>query len=779
MNEFGLMPVAVRVLPGCVECVRKCLREGLFYYLNNDYEISQDGKSIIRRRRQIEPVDSYFFRTDNDTSLSVNLSAIVGMNGDGKSSLVELIVRLLNNYALKSERHPELTLIKAEGVRAEFYYKLNGHFYCLIEDEEGIRILRYDDIGEGEFISDTPLDKSEVNDEFFFTLVSNYSHYAYNTQEVDNYDKMLRDDEHWLHYVFHKNDGYQTPLSLHPFRDKGNIDINRERELSKQRVLMTFIQASLKNDSESTMDFNGKSAVELKLTDRNSSKLQQISLRKYFKEHKGESLLQEDIENIKRIASVFGYFSDSDLQFFVSAVTTLEDIYNRYFYSIADRKIYRLALGWIEQNGLLERNSDISELIENIDRIKHNVVDSEFDVRIERLQQKFREFSKLSLLQIQRVKLIRDICVFWEKVGLHLPNHEVIRFGLPQSKIFVPFDSLTIKERCKHYLLYKTLAVFETYSSYTIDMQKEYYMFFAKSERLMYLNNAFGKLAEDWRLKSHITLKLRQTYNYIKPGRWNTSLIYGHEHKSNLVLGKLSEDIRSAMTHLDNMPPAIFYWDILFSEDGKSELVPLESFSSGEKQKLFCLAAIVYHLQNISSIGSESYRYNAVNLILEEVELYFHPEWQRSFINDLLNLIYQANIPKIKSVNLTFVTHSPYILSDIPKTNVLFMKNGLPDYSMQENTFGANINSLLKNGFFLPAIPMGEFANKKIQHLFAILHSGDFDSEELPRIYSEIMTVGEPLIRQQLLMLYNPYRALSMDDISAKAILNFLKNNQL
>ncbi|MDE7111272.1 MAG: hypothetical protein K2O38_05170 [Muribaculaceae bacterium] len=167
MNEFGLMPVAVRVLPGCVECVRKCLREGLFYYLNNDYEISQDGKSIIRRRRQIEPVDSYFFRTDNDTSLSVNLSAIVGMNGDGKSSLVELIVRLLNNYALKSERHPELTLIKAEGVRAEFYYKLNGHFYCLIEDEEGIRILRYDDIGEGEFISDTPLDKSEVNDEFF------------------------------------------------------------------------------------------------------------------------------------------------------------------------------------------------------------------------------------------------------------------------------------------------------------------------------------------------------------------------------------------------------------------------------------------------------------------------------------------------------------------------------------------------------------------------------------------------------------------------------------
>ncbi|MDE7111273.1 MAG: ATP-binding protein [Muribaculaceae bacterium] len=590
---------------------------------------------------------------------------------------------------------------------------------------------------------------------------------------------MLRDDEHWLHYVFHKNDGYQTPLSLHPFRDKGNIDINRERELSKQRVLMTFIQASLKNDSESTMDFNGKSAVELKLTDRNSSKLQQISLRKYFKEHKGESLLQEDIENIKRIASVFGYFSDSDSQIFISAVTTLENIYNRYFYSIADRKIYRLALGWIEQNGLLERNSDISELIENIDRIKHNVVDSEFDVRIERLQQKFREFSKLSLLQIQRVKLIRDICVFWEKVGLHLPNHEVIRFGLPQSKIFVPFDSLTIKERCKHYLLYKTLAVFETYSSYTIDMQKEYYMFFAKSERLMYLNNAFGKLAEDWRLKSHITLKLRQTYNYIKPGGWNTSLIYGHEHKSNLVLGKLSEDIRSAMTHLDNMPPAIFYWDILFSEDGKSELVPLESFSSGEKQKLFCLAAIVYHLQNISSIGSESYRYNAVNLILEEVELYFHPEWQRSFINDLLNLIYQANIPKIKSVNLTFVTHSPYILSDIPKTNVLFMKNGLPDYSMQENTFGANINSLLKNGFFLPAIPMGEFANKKIQHLFAILHSGDFDSEELPRIYSEIMTVGEPLIRQQLLMLYNPYRALSMDDISAKAILNFLKNTQL
>lgn len=774
MSEFGLVPVAVRVLPECADCVRKCLHEGVFYYLNNDYQIESDGTRIQRRSKRIEPVDARFFRIDEKTNLSVNLSAIVGMNGDGKSSLIELIVRLLNNYAFETKRHPEMMLRKADGVRAEFYYQLNGVFYCLRENNGGVGIYCYKRSEDNTYIMNERLIDFESNSELFFTFVSNYSHYAYNTQEVDNYDRSLRDDEHWLHYVFHKNDGYQTPLSLHPFREKGNININRERELSKQRVLMTFVQASLKSNNSTEMSFNSKTAVELKLIERDSSKLQEISLKKYFNDNKGANLLQEDIDFIKQIVISFNYLSETEGSIVWDVVSTMEDLYRSYFQSPWDKRIYKAALDWLERENLLESSSDISELLERLDYLTtnmYNMYDGDFTGRVESLRRKWYPYSKMTLLQLKRIRLIRDIMKYWRDMGVSVSSDERITVYLPQTKIFASYDSLSQEEKCLHYIIYKTLDIFETYPSYD-----KISLFHNELEGLSNFNFLFDKLSEDWQSASHITLKLRQTYNYIRPGKNNTSTIYGYLSKNRLVFSDLSPEKRQEMTRLENMPPAIFYWDIYFAEQGKRELVPLESFSSGEKQKLFCLAAIVYHLQNISSIGSERYRYDAVNLILEEVELYFHPEWQRTLISDLLNLIYQANIPRIHSINITFVTHSPYILSDIPKTNVLFLKNGLPDYSMQENTFGANLNSLLKNGFFLPALPMGEFANQKIQHLFSILHSGDFDPADLPRIYSEIMTVGEPLIRQQLLMLYNPYRAVNMDGISAKAILQFLKN---
>lgn len=41
--------IAVRVLSGCVQHIRKCLVENHFYYLNNDYRISEDGNLITRR----------------------------------------------------------------------------------------------------------------------------------------------------------------------------------------------------------------------------------------------------------------------------------------------------------------------------------------------------------------------------------------------------------------------------------------------------------------------------------------------------------------------------------------------------------------------------------------------------------------------------------------------------------------------------------------------------------------------------------------------------------
>ena len=113
----------------------------------------------------------------------------------------------------------------------------------------------------------------------------------------------------------------------------------------------------------------------------------------------------------------------------------------------------------------------------------------------------------------------------------------------------------------------------------------------------------------------------------------------------------------------------------------------------------------------------------------------------------------------MKNINIVFVTHSPFILSDIPKCNVLFLKDGMPKDIMQENTFGANVHTLLKNGYFMPNLPIGEFAYGKINNLFGKLNSGELDpNNDLDDIYQEILLVGEPFLRNQLLMLYNSYK---------------------
>lgn len=225
---------------------------------------------------------------------------------------------------------------------------------------------------------------------------------------------------------------------------------------------------------------------------------------------------------------------------------------------------------------------------------------------------------------------------------------------------------------------------------------------------------------------------------------------------------------------MEFLPPAIYKWQIYFQKENDSCLIPFDSLSSGEKQRYFSVGAIIYHLLNIDSIGSGSVHYKAVNLMLEEIELYFHPEWQRSFTLYLMETIRQMTFNQIKSINVIYVTHSPYILSDIPKTNVLFLKNGNADNSMQENTFGANINGLLRNGFFLPSLPMGEFAHQKINRLFALLHSGDFKASELVNIRQEIQLVGEPVIRQQLMALYNTYKKLNTE-LDNKAFRDFIR----
>src|SRR5690606_16638367 len=69
---------------------------------------------------------------------------------------------------------------------------------------------------------------------FFYTEVINYSLYAYNSSP--------NQEGTWITQIFHKNDAYQTPVVLNPYREEGIININKENDLVYQRLLANLLR---------------------------------------------------------------------------------------------------------------------------------------------------------------------------------------------------------------------------------------------------------------------------------------------------------------------------------------------------------------------------------------------------------------------------------------------------------------------------------------------------------------------------------------------------------
>lgn len=329
------------------------------------------------------------------------------------------------------------------------------------------------------------------------------------------------------------------------------------------------------------------------------------------------------------------------------------------------------------------------------------------------------------------------------------------------------YSDLSLKEKCQHYYVYKTWSILNGNSQFhNAFIINDYIDSFRECGPKM--EKCLEEIKNDH--ESYITLELRQLKNYIDEIRYGKGLYerLGKRDGNNNLLVDIDEmkaHYNGKAFTLDHLPPPIYEWDVIFKKkDDPSCDIEYDSFSSGEKQMLNSIGSIIYHLQNLASTFS-GVMYNNVNLIMEEIELYYHPEYQRQFFNTLLNLIQRVNLENIKNINIVFVTHSPFILSDVPKCNVLFLKDGMPDDELQENTFGANIHSLLKHGFFMPNLPIGEFAYGKINALFKKLNTGDFNNDDedkrkkdLNDIYQQILLVGEPFLRNQLLLLYNAFK---------------------
>lgn len=195
----------------------------------------------------------------------------------------------------------------------------------------------------------------------------------------------------------------------------------------------------------------------------------------------------------------------------------------------------------------------------------------------------------------------------------------------------------------------------------------------------------------------------------------------------------------------------------------KHVIVDMPPLSSGERafQNILSWLRLPPSFEEILGRNSIPIQDNVL-LLLDEVDLHMHPEWQRVFLKGLSDRL-AVEYPD-KRIQVILSTHSPLILSDIPTGNIIYLEKHDEKCTIaygpeKKESFGANIFSLLKDSFYLKK-SLGEFAYFKITAVIDDLNelkkSPDNDAlREKCRGHNRLINIiGEPMIRKKLKLLY-------------------------
>jgi len=156
-------------------------------------------------------------------------------------------------------------------------------------------------------------------------------------------------------------------------------------------------------------------------------------------------------------------------------------------------------------------------------------------------------------------------------------------------------------------------------------------------------------------------------------------------------------------------------------------------------------------------------------LFLDEMEITLHPELQRQLVDRIIDF-FERYAPQ-QEVHIIFASHSPMLLSDIPKDNVCFLKRcdgiAISVNGGDNNTFGANIYDLYRDSFFLQTGTIGKFASRKIQsyveeisQLYVADNATGEIKKRLDKLQANISIIGDDLLRGQISLIIEAKRQL-------------------
>ena len=178
--------------------------------------------------------------------------------------------------------------------------------------------------------------------------------------------------------------------------------------------------------------------------------------------------------------------------------------------------------------------------------------------------------------------------------------------------------------------------------------------------------------------------------------------------------------------------------------------------STGEIMLLRFFSNLYLFSQHLK-VNEDLRNYKSLTFLFDEIEAFYHPQWQKK----IMKLLFDFINDKFKDYNnqIIFTSHSPLTISDIPKSDLIFLqkseneiftKNNLNEH---RNTFASNIHSLLTDTFFLQEGHIGDFADEKINYVINLLVDGKLKDvvEKRDEIEKIISIIGEPVIKNKLL----------------------------
>ena len=656
---------------------------------------------------------------------NISVHAIVGKNGSGKSTLLEILFRLVNNlsFALMSEipRDAADNLCYVFGLYAEMGWHEDG-IHGVLRCEGNMVHFEYgnfnrdlevmEQAGMRFFSGDHDFQHyyqtvKDVADRFFYTLVMNYSMQSYVAQDYVGEEAKSRNSNR--HKTWSVKDVWINALFHKNDGYMCPININPYR-------------------NNGIIDMN----KEMQLTRGRIAALLQ-----YFK-FRGEHLID-------------GY--------------QLWDVmytYNPYIIN-----------GYFDSDKLLER---------------YNVTFPPEDVQEEenRWKNKDADGQKLNYIKSLFVKAL-------EVDGTNVAKATLDVFDIDMSRREESYLVGLI------YLICKVMNIGQTYPTYILftkgkvnyepmDMLEVY----GKQEQASVVAELAGKIREE---DSHVTLKVHRTLTFLHNyGKIRRSTQYGLEGFDE-DLGVTSSEYLNAFDDRKSeektqtpvgallslkelelcVPPSIYEQHVYLQKelpDGglEDQKIEVSQMSSGERQFIFSVSSIIYHMTNLLSVQDNLPKYHCFNLVIDEVEICFHPEYQRTYLSKLLRLLERLEFNNgERKINILITTHSPFLLSDIPADHVLYMTKDedLPD----NRTFGANIYDLLNQQFFMNNT-IGEFAAQKINDVETLYcmkkHSSQRERQFREKYDSYVglyKLIGDDYLRKTVLQMVSELsRQYNMDE---------------